>query len=597
MAEFKIIAVKDITPDPKQPRKFFDERSMVELAASIKTNGVLQPIMVRPHANKYMLVCGERRLKATITAGLKEIPAVIRHLADDEALEVQITENLQRQDVHPMEEGIAFKALSDKYTSDEIALRVGKSESFIVKRIKLADLVNDAQELFFSNRIEMKHATMLSRLDPELQKEILAEALPEDWKDPESDIRLWQIERCCNNASERLDKAPFKTTDGKLYPEAGACTKCKFNSANQPLLFDDLKGRNCTRPACFNIKVGRHETKELHAIAADPARLVIIGSSYLDNKEKATLAAAKERGISVLDDKMYSKVWGGTDPGTWEEYAEDYDFEEDPEEEGRAKLEYAREVKICAENKVKLDEARREGRVVDAYVLLGHDKGKTIPIELKAAAVEMVAAASGNAGDNEIHSEIAKIEMREIRNKELDSEKLYQRAREEFLKDAPENYDGTDFVSMEHWRNGIEYVDILRDTDLSRVVCGFLYEALDYSAKSDFKEKVIKPYMKVDWVSRESEIEYFMTVRVPGSVATKLIQYLIVGKAFPINGHESSSVAHAMSIAFARIEFADKLKEIELQQEESAIKRQENVAKKIKALRKKLTTVEADVDA
>jgi ParB/RepB/Spo0J family partition protein len=589
MAEYKVIPVKEIMPDPNQPRKFFDESSMLELTASIKTNGVLQPIMVRPHANKYMLVCGERRLKATIAAGIKEIPAVIRHLADDEALEVQITENLQRKDVHPMEEAVAFKKLADKYTPDEIALRVGKSESFIVKRIKLADLVNDAQELFFSNRIEMKHAAMLSRLDPELQNEILKEVLPNDWKNPESDIRRWQIERCCDDASERLDKAPFKTSDAKLYPEAGACTKCKFNSSNQPLLFDDLKGKHCTKPACFNIKVARHETKELHAIAADPGRFVIAGSNYPDSKEKATVAAAKELGVNVLDEKMYSKIYEDTEPGTWEEYAEDYDFEDDPEGEEQAKIDYADHVRDCAENKARLDEARKEGRVVDAYVLLGNDKGKTIPIELKPAAKIFVDAASGNAGDNEIISEIAGIEMREMRNKELDHKKIYQAAREKFLKDAPEDHEGSDFISMKHWRDGIEYGNILRDTDISRVVCGFLYEALDYSAKSDFKENIIKPYLKVDWVSSESEIEYFLTVKVPGSVATKLIQYLVVGKAFPMNGHESSSVAHAMSMDFARLEFADALKTIELEQEEKAIKRQENVAKKIKALRNKMT--------
>ncbi|MBK7885509.1 MAG: ParB/RepB/Spo0J family partition protein [Chitinophagaceae bacterium] len=101
---------------------------MTELVESIKTNGVLQPILVRPKGKGYMLVCGERRYRATKEAGLTEVPAVIREMTDDEALEAQIIENLQRKDVHPMEEAVAFNSLIEnkKYSVIEVAARVGK---------------------------------------------------------------------------------------------------------------------------------------------------------------------------------------------------------------------------------------------------------------------------------------------------------------------------------------------------------------------------------------------------------------------------------------------------------------------------------------
>jgi ParB family chromosome partitioning protein len=109
MTDFKTILLDDIHPDPNQPRKYYDALAMEELTQSVKEKGVLQPVLIRPNGNGYILVCGERRYRASKEAGLTDIPAVIRQLTDDEALELQIIENLQRKDVNPMEEGTAFQ--------------------------------------------------------------------------------------------------------------------------------------------------------------------------------------------------------------------------------------------------------------------------------------------------------------------------------------------------------------------------------------------------------------------------------------------------------------------------------------------------------
>jgi ParB family chromosome partitioning protein len=108
MTDFKTIPLSEIHPDKNQPRKFINDISLKELTESVKLKGVIQPIMVRPNKTGYILVCGERRVKASVAAGLKDVPAVVRNLTDEEALEIQFIENIQRDDVHPMDEASTF---------------------------------------------------------------------------------------------------------------------------------------------------------------------------------------------------------------------------------------------------------------------------------------------------------------------------------------------------------------------------------------------------------------------------------------------------------------------------------------------------------
>ena len=110
LVQFLTIEISRIIPDPDQPRRFFDETALQELTESVKVNGVIQPIMLRPNGDVgYMVVCGERRYRASIAAGLTELPAVVRAFPHEQALELQLIENLQRKDVHPMEEAVAFQ--------------------------------------------------------------------------------------------------------------------------------------------------------------------------------------------------------------------------------------------------------------------------------------------------------------------------------------------------------------------------------------------------------------------------------------------------------------------------------------------------------
>jgi ParB/RepB/Spo0J family partition protein len=175
MSTYQEILLEKITPSPLNPRKNFDPEKMKDLAASIKAKGVVQPILVRTVKDKYELVCGERRFRAAGMVELKTIPAIIREMDDQSVLEVQIIENLQRADIHPMEEAEGYFALSRRPGCDvaKIAEKTGRSVKYVYDRIKLLSLTKEAKELFLANKFTAGHAILLARLSPARQEAAL----------------------------------------------------------------------------------------------------------------------------------------------------------------------------------------------------------------------------------------------------------------------------------------------------------------------------------------------------------------------------------------------------------------------------------------
>ncbi len=153
------LPLKQIKPNPKQPRKHFDEATLEELAQSIKEKGLLQPILVRPVKSGFEIIAGERRWRAAQKAGLEEIPVVVREFSDQEALEIAIIENLQREDLNPVEEARAFKQLLEfGMTQDEAAQSVGKARSTVTNAIRLLSLPKNALEALEKGLISAGHA-------------------------------------------------------------------------------------------------------------------------------------------------------------------------------------------------------------------------------------------------------------------------------------------------------------------------------------------------------------------------------------------------------------------------------------------------------
>lgn len=168
----------DIRPNPYQPRQIFDEAAIEELAASMKEHGVIQPLIVRRDGPGYQLVAGERRLRAAIKAGLDKIPVVVKSLSDREAMELSLVENLQREDLGPIEEAEAYKRLSEEFglTQEQIAQRVGKSRSDVANTMRLLRLEPEIKQLINEGKISGGHGRALVGL-PREQQLVVAKAI------------------------------------------------------------------------------------------------------------------------------------------------------------------------------------------------------------------------------------------------------------------------------------------------------------------------------------------------------------------------------------------------------------------------------------
>ena len=164
--------VEQIRPNPDQPRKHFDEQSLESLAVTIKEKGVLQPLLVRRVGNRYELIAGERRLRAAKKAGLEEVPVLIREAEESDRLELSVLENIQREDLNPIEEARAYKQMLDrlKVTQEELARRVGKDRSSVANTLRLLQLPREIQEDLATGRLSSGHARAILALDREIMQ-------------------------------------------------------------------------------------------------------------------------------------------------------------------------------------------------------------------------------------------------------------------------------------------------------------------------------------------------------------------------------------------------------------------------------------------
>lgn len=182
--EFRLIPVDQISPNPQQPRSRFDDASLEELASSISQLGVLQPVVVSSSDDGYVLIAGERRWRASRKAGLKEIPAVVRNVVGDSSLVEAVVENLQRQDLTPLEEANAYRQLLEEYgmTQDEVAEKVGKSRPSVANTLRLLQLPGPVQTMVDAGSLSAGHARALAGLEDGRYATYLAEkAVAEGW--------------------------------------------------------------------------------------------------------------------------------------------------------------------------------------------------------------------------------------------------------------------------------------------------------------------------------------------------------------------------------------------------------------------------------
>jgi len=287
------IPLARIQESKTNPRRQFDETKLAELADNIRRHGVLQPVLVRPMPDGepgfYELVAGARRYRASKLAGRESIPATVRDLTDTECLELQLIENLQRADVHELDEARGYAALMrlqpENYTAEVLAGKIGRSEKYVYARLRLLHLIEDAQEAFYIGKLTVAHAFEIARLQPNDQRRALQECFPNHrstasaLKDCKAEpvtvrgLRAW-IE---SEVHLDLSHAAFDPEDATLVPAAGSCAKCPKRTGNNPLLFPEVRQKStCTDPDCYRAKVEalvQIRMKPLEAKGEQPLRI------------------------------------------------------------------------------------------------------------------------------------------------------------------------------------------------------------------------------------------------------------------------------------------------------------------------------------
>ncbi len=172
----KTVNVNDIDPNVSQPRKHFDSEKLEELSQSIRTYGIVQPIIVQKNGPRYTIIAGERRYRAARLAGLKDVPVIIKEYSEAELMEVSLVENLQREDLNPIEEAQAMRMLMDEYklTQDELSTRLGKSRSAVANTLRLLSLPESVRSMVIAGDLSSGHARCLVALDRNEDKQRLA---------------------------------------------------------------------------------------------------------------------------------------------------------------------------------------------------------------------------------------------------------------------------------------------------------------------------------------------------------------------------------------------------------------------------------------
>jgi len=287
---FLVVRIADVRESDQNTRKNFDKAKLAELTTSVKAKGILTPLLVRPRGAHFEIAAGHRRLRAAKAAGLAEIPVLVRDMTDVEFLEVLTIENLQREDLHPLEEAEGYQGLLERggYDVPAIATKVGKSTSYVYQRVKLVDLVPEAKAAFLKGTFEAGHAILLARLEAPQQKQALAWA-----RQRFLGGRDFASVRALGDYIQRdvlldLARAPFPIDDAELVPAAGACGPCPKRTGNQSELFADVKkGDACTSPACYKAKVAALVERKAEAVAGKTgAPAVRISTEYARSADR-----------------------------------------------------------------------------------------------------------------------------------------------------------------------------------------------------------------------------------------------------------------------------------------------------------------------
>lgn len=444
-ADYVVLPVDKIDFSPFNYRKFYDEKALEDFASQVAIRGILSPVIVRSvEAERYQLVAGERRLRAAQIAGLKTIPARSLEFTDNEVLEIQLVENLQRENPHPLHESQAIQLLQQSgKTLEEVARLLGKPKGFIYNRLKLAELIEPLQEVFFAGKLTLTEATELGSLPADAQQEFFVEHC-KGWKQ-EKHFSIGNTKYYISRHKYDLKNAPFNTRDKKLLPEVGACTGCPFNSASLKELFPDLaKQAVCSNKTCFKNKcLADAEAKIRSVLETHQPEALILGycvsdeiQSLMDTMpEIATITRYSQDDVQVL----YEPVQPTKD-----------DYTSYSKEKGREVMMRDRYSAALREYKEDMTAYRQQvgAKGTQKGLLLRNEKIAAVfynPLKRNTAAANQATAKEvqqaireNTATKDLLTAEIERLKNRENRSKELDSEKTQVKLHEQFCEHLQE---------------------------------------------------------------------------------------------------------------------------------------------------------------
>lgn len=306
--EFQVIPLSALRESKTNPRRHFNPTAFEELVKSIRTHGVLVPLIVRGFGREgdertYEIVCGARRYRAAKKASVKDVPVRIQPLTDLQVLEIQVIENLQREDVHPLDEGAGYRVLIEKTGHDvaTIAAKVDKSISYIYQRLKLTELIEPAKKACLEDKITAGHAILIARLQPGDQAEALKACFDrfDNYTKSVRHLGRWIEE----NIHLDLHAAPFPKADAMLFPAAGPCTTCPKRTGFTPDLFPDIKKKDtCTDQHCFEKKISAFIARRKAEFHEKGKKILELSGEWHQGKRKDGLVpregwehAAKQR--------------------------------------------------------------------------------------------------------------------------------------------------------------------------------------------------------------------------------------------------------------------------------------------------------------
>ena len=515
------LSINEIDFSPLNYRKYFRQEDLETFAEQLKVHGIISPLTVRKGQNgKYELVAGERRLRAAKIAKLQTVPVMIRELTDEEVTEIQLAENLQRENPHPLDEANAVKLMKDTGKSmKEISLRLGKPEQYVYVRLKLLNLIESIREMFFGEVINLQQSLTIATISQDGQTAFFEEHCTK-WK--QKGFALNNLEWYLRPYRYDLRNAPFNTKDKKLIPEVGACTGCQFNSASVKSLFPDYaKQAVCSNVGCYNSKCtaslriglinGLQEFKPVALLFNGlPSEKMVELLKLIPEAENLTKHDYNE--ITVLEqpeeplqeDFMYDDDEGGEKLDRKELYTATQNYRDELKA-------YEKDIKSGKYEKGLLEKG---GEFFMVYFNLDKPRRNTYDTGVRQTTMKVVQEAikTGTATAELLDSAIDGIRQREARAKEIDRDKVQKTIHQEFEEKA------------------CDPATIKRLTDCDKVGARLLvYQSLDYSSREKVNAALFK---KVTGYGKQNSEKFYEALKaLTDQQYSYMIRMALAGKS------------------------------------------------------------------